>query len=186
VDAPNHFAADGVAVDAIPPAALVGPLVVIDISTRVAVDPDAELTLADITAWEADNGIIPEGAIAMIYTGWSQHWPDTTAYQNKDEAGTMHFPGIGMDASQSLATRSVACIGIDTLSTDPGISTSFHQHKHFLGTGRYHVENVANLDKVPPVGAVGIVAPLPLMGGSGAPARVLALVPTPPEEAESE
>ena len=186
VDAPNHFVAGAEGVDAILPRALIGPLVVIDISARVAEDPDTQLVLSDIAAWEAEHGIIPPGAIAMIRTGWDDHWPDTTKYQNKDEAGTMHFPGVGLDASQSLASRNVACIGIDTLSTDSGTSKLFHQHKHFLRTGRYHIENVTNLDKVPAAGAIGIVAPLPLVRGSGAPARVLALVPEMPGEPESE
>jgi kynurenine formamidase len=98
----------------------------------------------------------------------------------------MHFPGVGLEASQSLVTRKVACVGIDTLSTDGGASTRFPQHKHFLASGAYHVENVANLDKVPAVGAVGIVAVLPVVGGSGAPARVLALVPSVPTAEPSE
>jgi kynurenine formamidase len=178
VDAPSHFIASGASVESLSPDVLIGPLVVIDIREKVAEDPDAMLGLSDITAWEQAHGIIPAGAIAMVLTGWGERWPDTANYQNKDDAGTMHFPGVGLEASQSLVTRKVACVGIDTLSTDGGSSTGFHQHKHFLASGAYQVENVANLDKVPAAGAVGIVAVLPVVDGSGAPARVLALVPS--------
>jgi kynurenine formamidase len=42
------------------------------------------------------------------------------------------------------------------------------------GEGAYILENLANLDRLPPRGAFVVIAPLPIRGGTGAPARVIA------------
>jgi len=68
-------------------------------------------------------------------------------------------------------------IGIDTSSIDCGPSKDFEVHHLTMSAGLYHLENVANLEELPPSGATVIALPLKLQGGSGSPARVLALVP---------
>jgi len=45
-----------------------------------------------------------------------------------------------------------------------------------LGAGKYGLTQLQNLRLLPPTGAVVIAAPLPIIGGSGSPARVLALI----------
>ena len=55
----------------------------------------------------------------------------------------------------------------------------FPVHSFLLGAGRYGLTQLANLAQLPPTGAVVVVAPLKLVGGTGSPARVLALVPRP-------
>ncbi len=64
----------------------------------------------------------------------------------------------------------------DTLSLDPGNSKDFKTHYAWLPSGRWGIENIANLDKVPATGAT-LVAGLPkVKDATGAPARILALV----------
>jgi kynurenine formamidase len=46
----------------------------------------------------------------------------------------------------------------------------------WLPSGRYGIENLANLERLPPTGAVVVVGAPTFAGGSGGPTRVLALV----------
>jgi kynurenine formamidase len=99
-------------------------------------------------------------------------------YGNADPKGILHFPGISVEAARFLLKeRQVRGIGIDTLSCDPGNSTTFDAHHAVLGAGKVNLENLANLDQVPVRGAWLFAAPLPIKNGTGAPARVFALVP---------
>ncbi|WP_437675647.1 cyclase family protein [Sorangium sp. So ce131] len=177
VDAPAHFKTGTATVEQIAPEHLVGAAAVVDVTAKVAASPDHQLTVEDLRGWEARHGALGPRHIVLVRTGWAARWGEPARYQNQDAKGVMHFPGVSVEASRYLHERGVRGIGIDTLSTDPGPSQTFEQHKTFLGAGGYHIENLANLDQLPETGAVVMVAPLPLARGSGAPARVLALVP---------
>ncbi|WP_437975629.1 cyclase family protein [Sorangium sp. So ce295] len=177
VDAPAHFKAGTPTVEQIAPEQLVGPAAVVDVTAKVAASPDHQVTVDDLRGWEARHGALGARHIVLIRTGWGARWSEPAKFLNQDAKGVMHFPGVSVEASRYLSERGVRCVGIDTLSTDPGPSQTFDQHKAFLGAGGYHIENLANLEQLPEAGAVVVVAPLPLSRGSGAPARVLALVP---------
>ncbi len=177
VDAPAHFIEGKTSIDTIPPDKLVAPAVVIDIQAETATDPDYQLTPADITAWEAEHGPIPAGTLVILNTGWHRRFDDMARYVNMDESQVMRFPGYGQESVELLVERDVAGIGIDTLSIDHGPSPDFPSHRVMLKAGKYQVENLANLDALPPTGATVIVAVLPVRGGSQAQARVLAFVP---------
>jgi kynurenine formamidase len=89
----------------------------------------------------------------------------------------MHFPGYSLDAARFLVEgRNVFGLGIDTLSADCGTSPDFPVHHYALAHSVYQLEDVANLDRVPSTGAIVVVAPMKLEGGSGSPVRILALV----------
>ena len=176
VDAPAHFAKDGIPIDRLPVEKLVLLAAVIDVSAAAAKNPDYAVTADDLQRWEQHHGPLSARHIVVVHTGWGARWPDPARYRNADEQGVMHFPGVSVEATRMLRTRGVPAIGIDTLSADPGAAKAFDAHKDFLGGG-YHVENLANTDKLPEAGAVIAVAPLPLRGGSGSPARVIAFVP---------
>jgi kynurenine formamidase len=177
IDAPNHFVAGQIPVDAINLRQLIAPAVVIDARETVAKNPDYQLTVAAIEQWEKTHGRIPRGALVFLYTGWDARWNDMSAYRNQDEKKVMHFPGFSPESAEFLVQqRSLSGIGIDTLSVDYGPSKDFRVHHITHGAGKYHVENAANLGQLPPTGAIVIVAPLPIEGGSGSPARVFALV----------
>ena len=177
LDAPAHFVAGGASVDEIAPERLIGPGVIIDVSEKCETDPDYQLSYLDIKQWEAEHGRIPNGAILLIRTGWARRWADAKAYLNADGDGVLHFPGISTEAAEYLVKyRDVSGVGIDTLSVDYGRSRDFAVHKIFHAAGVYHIENVADLERVPTTGATIVAAPLKIAGGSGAPCRVLALI----------
>ena len=150
----------------------------IDVREMSAANPDYALSLPDLQAWEKANGRIPAHALVIMNTGWHQRWEQPDRFLNRDEAGTMHFPGFTAEAlGFLLRDRDVNGVGIDTASIDPGQTTGSEGHKMILLGGRYAVENLDNLDLLPAKGFTVIVAPMKISRGSGAPARVLAIVP---------
>ncbi len=181
LDAPIHFGEGGHAVDEIPLAKLIGDAVVIDISEACAKDADYLLTAQDITNWEARHGRLPDHSILLIRTGWGSFWGDRKKYLGSDKPGdaaNLHFPGISREAAELLVKqRKVDAVGIDTASLDPGSSKDFMAHRVLNGADVYGLENVANLDKLPPRGATVIALPMKIGGGSGAPTRIIAILP---------
>jgi kynurenine formamidase len=187
LDAPMHFA-DGHWTNAdIPPDRFVGPAVVIDVSDKAAADRDYVLTPGDISAWESAHGRIPNDSIVLLRTGWSARWPDKKAYLGDDtpgDASNLHFPSYGAEAATFLVNeRHVRLIGVDTASVDNGPSRDFLVHRIVAAANVAGMENLTNLDQLPPTGAVVIALPMKITGGSGGPARVIALAPpAPPAE----
>jgi len=176
VDAPLHFSADGLSVAEIPVANLVVPLVVIDIRGKTEADPDAQVTPDDIAAFIAANGELPVRACVAMLSGWQAHF-GTPKFRNADDAGAMHFPGFHVEAVQMLMDQTSAVgIASDTLSLDHGPSPDFAAHYAWLPSNRWGIECIANLDRLPPLGATLIVGAPKHRGGSGGPARILALV----------
>lgn len=177
MDAPAHFPPGKETLDQIPIERFFGPGIVIDVRDKVAPDADYRLTVPDIQAWEARYGRVPPGAMVMLRTGWASRWPDQKRYRNADAKGVMHFPGYSVAAAKFLIARHVSGLCIDTLSIDYGPSTDFEVHRTTLPAGLFHVENIANLNKLPATGAFIIAAPIKLEGGSGGPVRVFAILP---------
>ncbi|MGH9554955.1 MAG: cyclase family protein [Terriglobales bacterium] len=180
LDSPIHFYEGRATVDEIPVEKFIGPAVVIDITAACAKDPDCLLVVADIESWEKQHGPIPQGAIVLVRTGWGKFWPDKKKYLGDDtpgEAGNLHFPGIAPAAAKSLVERKVDGVGIDTASLDHGPSKDFLTHQALGRAGIYGLENVANADQLPATGATVIALPMKIKGGSGAPTRIIALLP---------
>ncbi len=176
IDAPLHFSADGNSVDEIPVETLVAPLCVIDIAARAAENPDAQVTPDDIKAWIAAHGEIPQNACVAMHSGWAAHVA-TDKFRNADADGKMHFPGFHVEAAKMLMEETGATsIAVDTLSLDHGPSADFVTHYAWLPSGRFGIENLANLDKVPAAGATLVIGAPKHRGGSGGPARIFALV----------
>lgn len=176
VDAPGHFIKGKATVDQIDVRRLIAPAVVIDVRARVT-QPDYQLSAAEIQAWER-GGKIPDGAAVLLLTGWEARYQDASKYRNVGPDKLTHFPGYSEEAVRYLLNnRKVVALGIDTLSIDYGPSKNFPVHKLSLGSGLYHIENLTNLEKLPARGAFIFVGPLPIEGGSGSPARVIAIAP---------
>jgi kynurenine formamidase len=130
----------------------------------------------DIAQWEQIHGDIPAGAVVLARTGWSGRWASDREYRNADKHGIMHFPGYSEEAARFLVEgRAVLALGIDTLSVDRGASRTLAVHRYTLAHSVYHLENVANLERVPDAGAVVVVAPMKLEGEVDGPVRILAL-----------
>jgi kynurenine formamidase len=175
VDAPGHFTPGGRLAPELPIDELITPAVVIDISTRAVDEPDTVVTIDDVRAHERRHGRIPDGAAVLMDSGWGSRIGDPAAYRGADAAGTLHFPGFGADTCQwLLERRRIRSLGVDTLSIDPGVSTTFDTHLLLTGADRYGLENLAHLDRIPPTGTTIVVGLIPFEEGSGGPARVFA------------
>jgi kynurenine formamidase len=176
IDAPLHFSKDGQSVAEIPVEKLAGPLCVVDIRAKAAEDPDAQVTPDDLKAWTDRNGPVPDGAVVAMNSGWAAKVA-TDGFRNADAAGAMHYPGFHVEATQKLLdeTNAVA-IAVDTLSLDHGPSADFATHYAWLPVGRYGIECLAGLDQVPETGATIMVGAPKVKGGTGGPARIMALV----------
>jgi kynurenine formamidase len=177
VDAPAHFGGR-TTVDEIDPAELFLTAAVVDVRERAARDHDAVVEPDDLLAWESRHGPLPDRCAVLALTGWGERAGDATAYLNADEAGVLHSPGFGADAAAFLAAErpQVRAIGLDTASLDIGASEDYPVHVAWLPEGRYGIENLANLEQLPPSGASLFVGAPALKGGSGGPARILALL----------
>jgi kynurenine formamidase len=176
LDAPAHFARGMWTVDQIPPERLVAPLVVLDVTAGAKGNPDYQVSVADVAKYEEAHGQIPINSVVMAYTGWDSRWNSAKEYRNADANGVMHFPGYSLEAAKFLVeARNVFGLGIDTLSIDYGPSRDFPVHHYTLAHSLYHLENVANLGRVPANGDTVVVAPMKLENGSGAPVRIFAL-----------
>ena len=181
LDSPIHFAEGKITMDEIPLSSLIAPAVVVDVSKACAGNPDYQLTEQDLAAWEKEHGRIPDRAVLMIHTGWGQFWPDKKKYLGTDKPGdvpNLHFPGISPEAADWIVKqRSIAGIGIDTPSIDYGQSKDFKTHQILYSSNIYGLENVARLDRLPPTGATVISLPMKIKGGTGGPARIIAMLP---------
>ncbi|MGE3363351.1 MAG: cyclase family protein [Rhizobiaceae bacterium] len=176
IDAPLHFTADGKGVGELAVEDLVARLSVIDIRAKADANADAELTPDDIKSWTDQNGPLPDGGIVAMLSGWGRH-VETDKFRNLGPDGkTMHFPGFHIEAIKQLLETSTKAIAVDTLSLDFGQSPDFIVHKTWLPSGRYGIEGIANLDRLPAKGATIVVGAPKIAKGSGGPARVIALV----------
>jgi kynurenine formamidase len=181
VDPPAHFHDGLKTVDQIDPREFLLRLVVLDVHTKVAKDPDYVVTLQDVKDWEMKHGAIPAGAFVALRTDWSKHWPSAAAMQNLDVRGVAHYPGWSMQVLQYLyEQRKITASGHETTDTDPGVAVSkddYSLERYILGTNHFQIELLANLDRVPEAGALVLVSFPKPQNGSGFPARVVALVP---------
>ena len=181
IDAPIHFADGGRSTADIPPSDLIAPAVVIDVSEKTAKDRNYRLTAQDVADFESQHGEIAPGTIVLMRTDWSNHWPEAIAYLGDDtpgDASKLQFPGFGAAATRVLAEeRKVAMLGVDTASVDYGRSEDFIVHRIGAAQGVANLENLTNLDQLPPTGATIFALPMKIDGGSGGPVRVIALVP---------
>ena len=181
-DAPNHWVTgrDGDDVSSVPAARLVAPAAVIDVSDRVAEDPDFLLEPEDLKAWESEHGPLPAGGWLFVRTGWDARSGSQEDFLNADQAGP-HTPGLSVGCARWVAEESpVIGLGVETVGTDAGAAAGFDPmfpcHTLMHGAGKYGLTQLQNLAELPPTGAVVVAGPLRIVGGSGSPARVLALV----------
>jgi kynurenine formamidase len=177
-DAPVHWLSgkDLIDVASVPPDQLIGPAAVLDMTGEVAGDPDFLLRREHVEAWIAEHGELPQGGWLLYRTGWDARKDDPQRFLNDK-----HTPGVAPDCARWLAEEtSLVGIGVETVGTDAGLAGEFDPaypcHWYFHGVGKYGLTQLRNLALLPPTGAVLVAGPLPIVRGSGSPARVLALV----------
>lgn len=182
IDAPVHWISgrEGHDVSQLPPARLVGPAVVLDFSAEAAADPDFLIDVAHVEKWEAEHGAFEPNTWLLLRTGWDKFSDSQEAFLNSDETGS-HTPGCTAALAEWLAVRAeISGVGVETVGIDAGrgaeLDPPFPMHYHLLGADKYGITSLQNLASLPARGAVIVVAPLPIVGGTGSPTRVFALV----------
>lgn len=181
LDAPVHWASgrEGLSVDKISPSRLVGPAVVADFTAEANADPDFLLEPAHLDKWVAEHGPLPGGSWLLFRTGWGVRSNDAAAFANADANGP-HTPGVSAEGAKWLAASPISGFGVETVGIDAGqaggMEPPFPVHYHLLGADKYGLTQLQGLDRLPVTGALLVVAPLPIVGGTGSPARVYALV----------
>ncbi len=177
-DAPVHWLTgkDLDDVSQVPPARLVGPAAVLDFSEQAAENPDFLLERHHVEEWQREHGPLPEDGWLLYRTGWDARKEDAERFLND-----RHTPGVAPECARWLAEQTpVLGLGVETVGTDAGGADSFDQpfpcHWFMHGANKYGLTQLQNLAQLPPQGALVIASPLPIVGGSGSPARVLALV----------
>jgi kynurenine formamidase len=181
-DAPVHWVTgrDGEDVSQVPLPRLIAPTAVLDFSAQAAADADFLLEVDHIKEWESQHGALPEGGWLLYRTGWDARSRDQETFLNANESGP-HTPGVSVECARWLAQQApVVGFGVETVGTDAGAAHSFDPpfpcHSAMLGADKYGLTQLQNLALLPPQGAMLIVSPLPITGGSGSPCRALALV----------
>lgn len=180
-DPPVHFHKGLRAIDEIPVKEMIMPLVVIDCSQKVRKNPDYQLVIEDIKAWEARHGRVSEGAFVAMRSDWYKRFSDIEAFFNEDEEGQQHYPGWSLEALKFLfKERGVNAIGHETSDTDAAVTQKEHGfscESYVLKTNHFQIELMANLDKIPEAGALLVCTWPKPKAGSGFPARLFAIVP---------
>ena len=176
LDAPLHVTKHGASSADIHAEQLVVPLIKVDIRAKAEQNPDAQLTIDDLKAWEKKHGRIPRRSCVAMDSGWERH-VSGKKFRNADDKGGMHFPGFHAETADFLINRRGAMgIAVDTLSLDHGPSPDFAMHYEWLPQGKWGIECVANLRRVPAKGAVLVVGVQKIEGGTGGLTRVIALM----------
>ncbi len=183
MDAPIHFHEGGTTAERVSLARLIAPAVVVDVRAACAEDADHAIGRAELERFEAAHGRIPDGAALLLSTGFGARWPERARYLGSDERGAaavakLRFPGLAPEAARWLvAERRIAAVGLDTASIDPGRSLLFETHRILFAAEIPAFENLANLDQLPPTGAILVALPMKIRGGSGGPLRAVAILP---------
>jgi kynurenine formamidase len=180
LDAPAHALPGRLTVDQLRVARFLSAACVVDVREAVQANADYLVSVADLERHAERHGALPADCFVFFCTGWASRWPSQARYINEDAQGVKHLPGVSEQAARYLLDRvRPSSVGIDTPSVEGGTANDMAVHRALLGADLYILENLANLEQLPPAGAAIVALPLKLTGGSGSPARVLALVPGP-------
>jgi len=177
MDAPSHFAQDGLSVDKIPLHNFIAPAAVIDITAKAKLHADAEVTVKDLIRWETLTDQSLNGTIVLMNSGWGRKWGNQADFFGApaDNPAQLHSPGISPEAAEWLVdNRKVVGVGVDTLSLDKGSSQNYEAHQILLGNGLFGIECIANMEEIPISGATLYIFPMKIGNGSGAPVRIVA------------
>lgn len=186
-DAPHHWITgkdfkDGYT-DTLDVQRLMAPVNVIDCSNEAAEDPDFLLTAEHVKAWEAEHGEINPGEWVVMRSDWDKRAHDEELFLNEDpdphEDGS-HSPGPTTECMDYLLSKGIVGWGSQCIGTDAGMagkmSPPYPAHNYLHRDNCFGLASLANLDQLPPKGAILMVAPLRIENGTGSPIRALALV----------
>ena len=171
MDAPLHFIPEGPAhygTDEIPLDRLAGRAATIEVTD---LGPGGLMAADRIGAWEEEHGPIEAGDRVLLRYGWGRRW----ATGKEGRRFLEDWPGLSREAAEYLVEKGVSLVGCDTMAVDAGGTEENPAHHALLGNEVYVVENLKNLDRLPPL-CFFMAFPLKIRGGSGSPVRAVALV----------
>jgi len=155
--------------------------VLLDVAALHGVDvlgPEQPITADDLDAAEKAAGLtVGPGDILLLHTGWGRYWDtDGDRYAASE-------PGLDMSGGRWCTSRRVTVIGADTWAveqvTAAPVAEAFPVHQETITrSGVYLLEN-ARTEELAADGVhefVFVLAPLPLVGATGAPVRPLAVL----------
>lgn len=180
MDAPCNLALRKWCVDEIPLERLAAPAAVVDITEKAESNPDAMVDINDLKRWEDISLRSLNGTIVILRTGWGRRWNNKTSFigTSGNDTSRFHFPGMSPDAAQWLVNnRDIYGVATETVSLDHGKSRDFRAHRILLAANIYGLENVANVEEIPIVGAFIHAMPMKIGRASGAPTRIVARYP---------
>jgi len=171
VDPPAHFARDGITMDRIPVEDMILPLAVLDATPYLWTDPSHAFSLDDLHAWEARHGEVPKGAFVALRTDMGRDFES-----NPEHLGRTPFPAWSLEVVKFLVEqRGITAIGHESMDSDT--TEKMETETYILTSGHYQIELMANLDQVPPTGALIVVTWPKVKDGLGFPARAFAILP---------
>lgn len=179
VDSPYHMHNGGKSLEAIPCKEMFLPLVVIDVSEKVKQNVDYGMSVDDVLEFEAKYGKIPANSFVAMRTDWSKK-PDNEISGLRSD-GTYRTPGWLKSTVEFLVEqRKITAIGHETTDSDPSVVVAkgdWPSEYYILEVGKYQVELLKNLDKVPPVGSIIVLGWPRLTNAAGFTCRAYAIVP---------
>ncbi|HEY7298113.1 MAG TPA: cyclase family protein [Xanthobacteraceae bacterium] len=171
VDPPAHFAENGPTMDQIPLKQMMLPLIVLDDTPYLTDDPNHAFSVADLRRWEGRHGRVPRGSFVALRTDMYKDWDS-----NPERFKRSPFPAWAFETIRFLyEQRSVTATGHESLDTDT--TDKMDSETYILQHGHYQIEAMADLDKVPPKGAIVVVTWPKVRNGLGFPARAFAILP---------
>ena len=172
IDPPAHFDENGITMDEIPLKQMVLPLVVLDNTRYLAKDPNHAFSVANLMAWEKQYGRIPRGDVR----GVTHRHVQGLGQQSGAVQARRLFPAWAFETIKFLyERRGVVATGHEAMDTD--VTDKMDLETYILQHGHYQIEVMANLDKVPPKGALILVTWPKVKKGLGFPARAIAILP---------
>ncbi|MBW1852237.1 MAG: cyclase family protein [Deltaproteobacteria bacterium] len=112
--------------------------------------------------------LIKESEFILLLTGWSRFW--------NEEAYFRGYPILSPEAAQWLCSFTLKGLGVDMISVDEEGSTVFPIHRILLESDIVVIENLTNLESLPPSGFTFLCVPLKIERADGSPVRAVAMV----------
>mgnify|MGYP001099692372 CR=1 FL=1 len=167
-----------ITLDHMSPRNLILPAVVLDMRDPAGNDPAYLLTISEIRAWERRHGRIPADSMVILNTGWDNRWDRPDEYLNLDANEVPQVPGFSSAAIEFLTQkRRVSGLGSDTPNIGGSVSHADKPAVSHLPAEQLVLENLTNLEQLPPTGTNLVISGMKIQSGYGSPVSVLAFVP---------
>jgi kynurenine formamidase len=178
----SHEGFSQLGIDTFPP--FVGRAVVLDVAALHGVpvlEAGYGVTAQDLQAAAERAGVqVRPGDALLVGTGWSRRWEDKSAFVGHDHG----VPGPDESAAQWCIDHGVRVAGAESIAFEqikPGVGHALLPvHRMFLVEHGINIVEAMRLAELLDAGVsecVLVLAPLKVVGATGAPVRPLALVP---------